>query len=247
MERMISSLFHTLVYVPLYNGLIGLLSIGSWVDVGMAVIVLTVLAKLLLLPLSVKASRTQRMLKELEVPAKEIRERYKNDREEQGKKLLELYRTRGVNPFSGFVVLFIQLPIILGLYWVFLEGGLPSIDTSLLYPIIHAPHTVNMWFLGIIDVSGKNLMLAVLTGVTQYVQAHLALPDPGPRSEQATCQEDFARSMQLQMKYMLPIVVGFVSYVASAAVALYWITSNIFAIAQEWYVQRKLEHEKQTV
>ena len=243
---MVSDLFHTFVYIPLYNALVGLLSLGAWVDVGVAVIVLTVLVKLLLYPLSLKAARTQRLMREMEAPMKEIRAKYKDDREEQGKRMLALYKEKGVNPFSGFVVLFVQLPIILGLYFVFSKGGLPGIDTSLLYPFVHGPQTVDMWFVGLVDMASKSHVLAVLAGVTQFFQAHYALTPPPPRSEHATFQEDFARSMQLQMKYVLPVMIVFIAYVVNAAVALYWITSNIFGIGQEIFVKRKLDAAQRT-
>lgn len=241
---MISDIFHTTVYVPLYNALIALLDIGPWVDMGMAVIALTLIVKTAMYPLSLKAARTQRVMKELEEPMKELREKYKDNREEQGRKLLELYRDNNVNPFSSFLVLFIQLPVIFGLYFVFLKGGLPNIDTSLLYSFVPEPGTVSMYFLGLVDLTAKNIPLAILAGITQHFQARLALPPSGPKKENASFQEDFARSMQIQMKYVLPFIVMFVAYVASAAVALYWITSNIFAIGQELQVKKKMEAEK---
>ncbi len=243
MLHMIGDLFHSGVYVPLYNALIWILSHASWIDVGIAVITLTVLVKLILFPLSLKAARTQRLMKELEGPMKAIREKY-TDRQEQGQKMLELYREKGVNPFSGFLVLLIQLPVILGLYFVFLKGGLPEINTEELYRFVSAPNTVDMFFLGVFDMAGKSYVLALLAGITQYFQAKLAMPTLAPRTENATFQEDFARSLQLQMRYVLPVVVVVVAYIASAAVALYWITSNIFAIGQEVYVKQRFEQKE---
>lgn len=241
---MVSDIFHVVVYTPLYNALIALLDIGTWVDMGVAVIVLTLIVKTALFPLSLKAARTQRIMKDLEEPMKELREKYKDNREEQGRKLLALYKDNNVNPFSSFLVLFIQLPVILGLYFVFLKGGLPNIDPTLLYGFVKEPGTISMHFLGFIDLTAKNVPLAILAGISQHFQARFALPDPGPKKENATFQEDFARSMQMQMKYVLPFVIMFVAYVASAAVALYWITSNIFAIGQEIHVKRRIEEEK---
>jgi len=241
---MISELFHTFVYTPLYNALIGIIGLGPWTDVGIAVITLTILVKFALFPVSIKAARTQRLMKELEGPSKEIRKKYKDNREEQGRRLLELYREKKVNPLSGFVTLFIQLPVILGLYWVFLKAGLPNINTDLLYSFVPQPHNIHMAFLGLIDMASKSYPLAVLAGISQYFQAHYAIPKPAPRSKDASFQEDFARSMQLQMKFVIPIVITVVAYIASAAVALYWITSNIFAIGQEIYVKRKMDEER---
>jgi YidC/Oxa1 family membrane protein insertase len=238
---MVSSLFATLVYNPLYNALVGLIAIGGFMDVGVAIVVLTLVVKLALFPLSMKASRTQRLMKELEEPTKVIREKYKNDREEQGRRLLDLYREKGVNPFSSLILIFIQLPVVLGLYFVFLKGGLPAIDTSLLYTFVPTPDNVRMEFLGLVDIGARSYTFALLAGITQYFQVHFAMPAPTPRGENPSFQEDFARSLQMQMKYVLPVVVMFVAYAASTAVALYWITSNIFAIGQEIYVKRHLD------
>lgn len=241
---MISDIFHTTVYTPLYNALIGLLDIGPWVDMGIAVIVLTLIVKTAMFPLSLKAARTQRLMKELEEPMKEIKEKYKDNREEQGRKILELYKEKKVNPFSTFLVLFIQLPIIFGLFFVFSKGGLPEVDVNLLYSFVKEPENISMMFLGLVDMAGKNYFLAFLAGFTQHIQVRFSLPPTKTRAENSTFQEDFARSMQVQMKYILPFIVMFVAYIASAAVALYWITSNIFAIVQEVQVKRKLEKEK---
>jgi YidC/Oxa1 family membrane protein insertase len=238
-------MFETFVKIPLYNALVGLLDLGPWVDVGIAIIILTLIVKIILFPLSLKAARTQVLLKKIEEPMKEIREKYKDDRETQGRKMLELYREHKVNPFSSIVVLFIQLPVIIGLYLVFLRGGLPNVDPTLLYNFIPVPEVVNMQFLGFIDMAGKNIPLAMLAGVTQHIQARLTMPPIKPRSENATFQEDLARSFQTQIKYLLPFVIMFVAYVATAAVALYWITSNIFAIGQEVYVKKTIKNKKE--
>jgi YidC/Oxa1 family membrane protein insertase len=237
--------FHATVYTPLYNLLIGILSIGSWVDVGIAVIVLTLIVKTALFPLSRKASRAQRMMKDLEEPMKEIREKYKDDKEQQGRKMLELYREKGVNPFSSFVVIFIQIPVIFSLYFMFLRGGLPEVNMELMYSFMPTPENVNMMFLGLVDMASRNLPLALVAGVTQFYQSKLAMPELGPRKDNATFQEDFARSMQMQMKFMLPLIVAGFAWWASAAVALYWITSNIFAIGQELHVKREHEQKKE--
>jgi YidC/Oxa1 family membrane protein insertase len=241
-----SSLFHTFVYVPLYNALVALISIGGWVDVGVAIVVLTILVKVALFPLSMKASRTQRLMKELEAPSKEIREKYKDNREEQGCRLLDLYREKGVNPFSSMVLIFIQLPVVLGLYFVFLNGGLPNIDISLLYSFVPHPENVRMMFLGLVDIGVRSYPLAILAGATQYLQVHFAMPPSAPRSDKATFQEDFARSLQMQMKYVLPVIVLFVAYATGAAVALYWVTSNTFAVGQELLVKRRMEAASNT-
>jgi len=217
-------------------------------DVGVAIIILTALVKILLFPISLKAARQQQLLKRIEEPLREIREKFKDNKEEQGRKMLELYKEHGVNPFTGIGLMFIQLPIIIGLYLVFARGGLPALHPEFVYSwvTLPEPENIRMLFLGLIDMAAKSLPLALLAGVSQFIQAQLALPNPGPRKENATFQEDFARSMQLNMRYFLPIMITWFAYVFNAAVALYWITSNIFAIGQEILVKRQLAEAQTT-
>ena len=237
---MLGSIFNTFFYNPLYNGLVFLISSVPLADVGIAIIVLTVSVKLLLFPLSRKAVRTQLIMKELEPELKTLKEKYKNDKQQQARKVMDLYKEKGVNPFSGIALIFIQIPIILALYWVFFRGGLPEVNEELLYSFVSVPKTVNMIFIGLIDMSGKSMVLAALAGITQYFQIKLTLPPLKDRTNNPTLKEDMARSFQLQMRYILPVFVLVFSYIISAAVALYWLTSNIFAIGQEIVVRRKL-------
>lgn len=237
-------IFNTFVYVPLYNILIALLAYIPWIDVGIAIIILTILVKLVLFPLSMKATKHQMLLRELEVPMKEIREKYKDDKQEQGRRMLELYKEAGTNPFTGTFLIFVQFPIIIGLYFVFMRGGLPDVHTDLLYSWVRVPTDVHTMFLGIVDMKSKSMVFAALAGVTQFFQAHFTLPKPGPRSDTPNFQEDFARSMQMNVRYVFPVMMASFAYALSAAVALYWITSNIFAIGQELYVRRQRAQEK---
>lgn len=237
-----TGLFHNFIFEPLYNGLIFLLSVTPLHDLGIAVIVFTCLVKLILFPLSKKSVQTQMMMKKIEPELKKIKEKYPN-KEEQARKTLEMYKQYEINPFSGFFLILIQIPIIFGLYYVFLKGGLPVPNPDLLYsftPVIPAD-SVNMHFLGLIDISGKSFVLALIAGVSQYFQAHLSLP-PVKKSngEKRSFQEDLAHGMGMQMRYVLPVVVFFVAYSISGAIALYWATSNIFAIGQELFMRKRL-------
>jgi YidC/Oxa1 family membrane protein insertase len=178
-------------------------------------------------------------MKSIEKDLKEIKEKYKDNKEEQSKKTIEYYKEKGINPFAGIFILLIQLPIVIGLYQVFLKSGLPTVDTSLLYSFIPVPDSINMMFLGIIDISQKSMVLAVLAGITTFIQLHLASSSTSSPSSGGGMQQDFAKVMAVQMKYIFPVIVAFISYSISGALALYWITSNIFSIAQEIYIKRK--------
>src|SRR3989344_1975860 len=167
---MFLSLFHTLVYDPIYNTLIFLVAILPYGDVGLAIIVLTVAIKLILFPLSLKASRTQLLVRDIEPKLKEIREKFKNDREQQARKTLDLYREKGISPFATLFLSLIQIPIILGLYLVFFYEQLPEVDLELLYSFTPLPDAINLMFLGGIDIVSTSFLLAFLAAATQFVQ-----------------------------------------------------------------------------
>lgn len=232
------ALLKVIFYVPLYNGLIFLVDVLPGASAGAAVIILTCTIKLLLFPLSQKAARFQLEMKAHEAEINRLKERYKNDKQAQGRAILEFYKEKGINPFSGILPVLIQIPVVIALYYVFFKGGLPAVDTALLYPFVSAPEVVEMRFLGI-DIGGKSMLLAVLVALTQFLQGRFAMPPAPPRSSSPSFQEDLARGMQLQMRYILPVFMGFVSYAVSGAVALYFITSNLFSVCQELYLRRK--------
>jgi YidC/Oxa1 family membrane protein insertase len=247
--------FNAVFYQPLYNGLVFLIDILPSADVGIAVIILTLLVKFLILPLSIKATRTQMKLKVLEPKIKELQTTLKDKREEQAQKMLEMYREAKVNPFSSIFLLLVQLPIIIALYLVFARGGLPEVDPERLYSFIPFPENVNMNFLGLFDVSEKSIVLACIAGVAQFAQSHLLLSAQDKKKKELgvekkadekkepSFREELAKSMNLQMRYVFPLIIGFIAYTISGAVALYFIVSSLVTIAQEVFVQRKLRAE----
>ena len=237
---MIGAAFSATVYNPIYNGLVYFVGVLPTHDVGIAVIIVTIIVRIVLYPLSRSAIKTQMKMKEVAPELEELKKKLKDKPEEQSKAIFALYRERGVKPFSGFLLILIQLPILLGLYWVFALGGLPEIHSSILYPFVSVPPAVNMEFLGLIDMSSRSVILAILAAVTQFVYTRLSM---GPRGEktatEASFSNDMARSFDLQARYMLPAMVGVIAYFIAAAAPLYWITGNLFMIAQELATGRR--------
>lgn len=245
---MLSTIWHLLFLDPVYNCLVFFIDAIPGGDVGLAIILATLVVKTLLLPLSLKAARTQYAMRLIEPKLKEIKEKYKDNREEQARATMEIYKDAGVNPFSSIILLFIQIPIVIALYFSISRGGgvqLPEINTALLYGFIPVPDTVSMLFFGVVNIAAKNLPLALLAAITQFIQTSFALPKRKPREKGAKpdFKEDLAHSMQLQMRYVMPLIIFFVAYTFSAAVALYFTISNLAALAQEYVVRRKgLKH-----
>ena len=235
------ALYSTVFYQPLYNGLIFLMGALPWADAGIVVILFTVIVKLILFPLSVRSVKTQLKLKQVEPELALLKEKYKGDRDQMARKTLEIYKNNDIHPFSGFFLVLIQLPIIIALYQVFYSGGIFEANVTLLYSFVHAPAHVTPFFLGFLDITKSSIYLALLAAVSQFFQAKLALPPAKPRvkGEKSSFQDDLARSMGMQMKFVLPVFIFFIAWKLAAAISLYWITSNLFMIGQELYIRRR--------
>lgn len=233
-----SYLYHTFFFDPLYNTLLLLFKVIPWADAGIIIILLTVIVRIILFPLSKKAVITQVKMAEIGPQLEVIKERYKDKPEEQAKQTLALYKEKGVNPFSGIFVVIIQIPLIIALYQIFLHFSEVRVD--LLYSFVTAPEHVNTVFLGLIDLANKNVFIAALAALSSYFQLQVATSNQTiPKGN--SFSDNLTRSMQSQMKYIFPIIVFFISYNISGVIALYWLTTNLFSIAQEIYVRRSLK------
>jgi YidC/Oxa1 family membrane protein insertase len=239
---MISTIFNTIFYQPLFNGLVFLIGILPYHDIGLAVIILTIIVRLIIFPFSHKATVTQVKMKQLEPEIKDIKDKFKKDNQEQAKRIMELYKRHGVSPFSGFLILLIQIPIIFALYKVFIAGA--NFDINKLYYFIHLPDLINTKFLGLIDMTQKSYFLAALAAISQYFQISLSIPKT-PKNNQPKQNPSFSdqlvKSMGFQMKFLMPLVVFYIGLKFSSAVALYWTTMNVFAILHEMFVRKRAE------
>lgn len=239
---MFSTIWHTFFFDPVYNGLVFFIDVVPGGDVGIAIILTTIVVKFILLPLSIKAAKTQKVIREIDPQIKEIKKDIK-DPQKQAQAIMDLYKVSGINPFASILLMFIQIPIIIALYFSVYSGGgvpLPGINTELLYSFVPAPEVITMFFLGALDIAQKSLPLAILAGIAQFVHGQLAFPKLPPRDPNAapSMKDDFGRNMQLQMKYVMPLLMAFVAYTISAAIALYFIVSSLTAIAQELYLKK---------
>ncbi|MEI8327890.1 MAG: YidC/Oxa1 family membrane protein insertase [Candidatus Taylorbacteria bacterium] len=245
-------MFHNYIFLPLYNGLIGIMDILPGIDVGLAVIIFTVIIRLILFPLSKSSVLTQVRMKAVEPEANRIRAQYATDKQTQALKIMELYKEKKVKPFSGILLLIIQLPILLALISVFYKI-IPTIDPTYLYSFIHVP-VVKPTLLGL-DLTSKSLVLAIITAIIQFLQMHFsiaskqaaatgsALANKGGKPDSA----QMANMMTTQMKWFLPII-AFASVYwiipatypqAAAVIAIYWSVSSLFTLFQEIYIRKR--------
>lgn len=250
-------MYHKFIFLPLYNGLAGVMDLIPGIDVGVAVIIFTVIIRLVLFPLSKSSLLTQVRMKEIEPEAAKIRAAHANDKQLQALKIMELYKAKKVKPFSGILLLIIQLPILLALISVFYKI-IPTIHPELLYSFVHLP-VVKPTLLGL-DLTSKNLFLALVTGILQFVQLHFSLATKKPKNISVRQTNDpsdraaqLSSSMNSQMKFFLPIL-AFVSVYwiipgsfpqASSVIAIYWSVSTLFTIGQEIYIRKRYLNLKQ--
>ncbi len=210
-------------------------------SIGLAVVAMTILVKIILLPFSYATTKSQIAMKKIQPLMEDLKKQYPN-KEEQAKKMMELYKEHNTNPLAGCLPLIIQLPIIIALYQVFLQGT--TVDASVLYSFVHMPENISNFFLGI-NMTSKSAIIAILAGVTQYIQLRFSPSMQKSTNTPAVSKVggdtvDMMENMQKSMKYTLPILITVFAWAVPAAVALYWVVTNVFTIAQEWWINKQL-------
>jgi YidC/Oxa1 family membrane protein insertase len=205
-------------------------------DFGIAIIVLTLIIRFILYPISVVALKSQKNLQKLQPKIQEIQNKYKNDKEKLAKETLELYKTEKINPFSGILLSLIQIPILIALYRVFWNGLNPS-ELVNLYQFVLNPGHLNPLFIGVLDLSKANIIVAILAGITQYFQSKMLLPKANPTAKGK--EGDFSQIMQKQMVYFFPVFTVIILLGLPSALGLYWIASAVFSIVQQYFILRK--------
>ena len=232
------TLWMSLIYKPFYNTLVFLVDYVYDHSMFISVIILTLFVRFLIYPLSYKSIKTQIQTKKIQPELNKIKKEI-TDKQEQARATMELYKKHDVNPFSSFFVMLIQLPIILALYWV-LKDISTGLDTNLLYSFIPKPQNINLNTFGF-DLTQKSYVLAILTGLTQFIYLSFSSSMRKDKSENKSDKEKMMSMVSQSMKYTMPIMISVFSYAIGGAVALYWVTSNIFMIFQELYIQKKLK------
>ncbi len=226
-------MFNAIFVQPLFNALVFLYQYATFQDLGLAIITLTVIIRAVLFPLFYKSFRNQTILQKIQPEIQKIQHNHRHDKEQQAKAMLELYRHHKVNPFSGFLLLLIQLPILIALYKVFFEGLSPE-SLGNLYSFISAPENLNNISLSLIDLSQKSILIVALAAFFQYLQGRLALPkNQGQEESQAT-------KIAKQMVWLGPILTVVILYTLPAAVGLYWLTTSVFSLGQQFFINKKV-------
>lgn len=236
----ITDIFRIAIYQPLYNALIVLYDIIP--DLGIGIIILTLAIRLLLMPMAKKSIESQKKMQELQPKLKEVQKKYKNDKQRQGTEIMELYKKHGINPASGCLPMVVQIVFLIALYRVFMTGISSNGIDGLLYSFIPDPGRLNTVAFGFLDLTKGNFALAAIAAALQYIQTKMIMAKKAKhpiQAEKKPDEPDFSTIMQNQMLYLGPILTFVIGIKFPAGLPIYWITTTLFMIAQQYYILKK--------
>lgn len=232
-----SNIFTIIFYQPVLNLLVFFYNILPGHDIGLVIVALTITIKLILWPLSQRALKSQQAISRLQPKIKELQKQYKDNKEEQGKAMMALYREEKVNPTSSCLPLLVQLPFLWAVFRVF-RDGLSNKSLALVYPFINRPELLETVSFGIIDLAKPSILLAILTGLAQYFQAKTATRQNPPASGGGQAEE-LASMMNKQMLYFMPVMTIAICWSLPSGLALYWFLSSVLTVLQQMYWFKK--------
>lgn len=230
MLHFLSIAYTDVIYRPILNLLVALYNIIPGHDIGVVIILVTLVIRFILAPFMHKSLKSQKSMSALQPKIKELREKHTNQAE-QAKAMMDLYKEHNVSPFSSCLPLLIQLPILIALYQVFRKALLGNL--SGLYAFVHNPGVLNPKLFGLVDLGHPNIAFAIIAGLVQFWQSWMVTKWQGTGSGDAT-----AKAMNIQMLYILPLVSIFIAWKLPAGLPLYWIVTTLFAVGQQYYINR---------
>lgn len=235
----IGGILSEIFYRPIFNLLIFLYNVIPGQDIGLAIIVITIILKLVLLPFSLQSLRSQRALAALQPKIKEVQDTHKADKEKQAKAMMELYAKEKVSPFSSCLPLLIQLPFMWALYHA-MQTGLNSGGFDALYSFVRNPQHIDSMFLGLVNLAVPSIPLALLAGAAQLWQTLMLSPRPNPAAKTAGSKdEDTMAAVNRQMTYIMPVMTVIIGIRFPGGLALYWLVLNLLTVAQQWWFFQK--------
>ncbi len=243
--NVIRRLFRALISQPLFNLLV---SLSQHMAFGWAIVVLTIIVRLALFLPNQNAMKSQRRMQQLQPKLDELRKKYGKDQQQMAMKTMELYRTHKVSPMSSCWPMLIQLPIMLGVYWIVQDGLSPHLS-HLLYSFNLDVNLTNFdeIFLGI-DLTKRNLLvLPIIVAFAQWGAVKLSMVSAKKRSIKTEVKTPSQmEQMNTMMLWVMPAMMGFFTATFPAAVGIYWFASTICSIGQQWLVNHLLDKPQVT-
>ncbi|MFA5124821.1 MAG: YidC/Oxa1 family membrane protein insertase [Patescibacteria group bacterium] len=235
----IVNIFNLICYQPLLNLLVFVYNTIPGHDIGLVIIILTLLIKLALYLPSRSTIKAQQSLQELQPKIDEMKEKYKDDKERQAKEMMNLYKEHKINPLSSCLPLLIQLPFLIAIYQVF-NTGLRNGSLSLLYPFITNPGHINSLAFGFLDMAKPQWILAVLAGAAQYWQASMMIAKRPVIKNKDSKDEDMSAIMSRQMTVMMPLMTIVIGWSLPSGLVFYWLLLTVFTSLQQLITKKKM-------
>ena len=182
----------------------------GFANYGVAIILMTIVIKILLYPLTVKQIKSMKAMQDLQPKMKELQEKFKDKPEKLQQEMAALYKNSGVNPLAGCLPLLAQMPILMGIFFAIRD-----------YSYIGDP---TFFWLSNLSVADHIYVLPILSAVTTYIQQKQTMNDDNPQTK--------------MMMYFMPIFIGYISINFPSGLVLYWVVSNIAQIIQQWWMYR---------
>ncbi|MCD4705532.1 YidC/Oxa1 family membrane protein insertase [bacterium] len=231
-------LFNTVLYEPIFNLLVFLYNVIPGHDIGIAIIFLTIIIKLILLPLSIQATKSQKALQELQPKMKKIKDEHKDDKQKQASALMELYKKEKVNPLSSCFPMLIQFPFLIAVFQVFRNGFKPE-SLDMIYSFVQRPESLNPIAFGFVDLSVPVIVFAFLAGATQYWQTKMLMSDKQPMKLGGAKDENMMAMMNKQMLYFMPLLTVFIGFTLPGGLTFYWFLTTLFMVFQQQIMFKK--------
>ena len=195
------------------ESLFAITSAAGFASYGWAIILLTIIVKMALYPLTVKQVKSMKAMQELSPKMKKIQEKYKDNPQLMQQKIGALYKDAGVNPLAGCLPLLIQMPILMGMYYSLYNFSYPTPESA--------------YFLWMTSMSDPDplYILPVLSALTTFLQQKMTTTDSN-------------NPQMKMMMFIMPLFIGWISINFPSGLVLYWVTMNVVQIIQQWWMYR---------
>jgi len=220
-----NGIFHTYLYAPILWVFVFIYENLAFRDIGFSIFLLTILVRVVLFPIFYKSAKDQSLMQRIQPKLKKIQVEHKDNKEEQARQMMGLYKEHKLNPFSGFLLLLVQLPVFIVLFQIFTK----ELSTSVFD---------NQLFLGLINLGEKSIIIAIIAAGLQYFQSKLLLPPSKNNKE-----EDTMARVGRTMVVMGPVLTFFILMNLPSALGFYWMISSVFSIVQQIYINKKIPKE----
>lgn len=249
-----SPIFHLLQVIflqPLLNLLFLIYGLIPGHDFGVSVIILTLIIRFALWPLTSKQLRSQKKMQSLQPEIAKLKKKANGDKALESQMLMELYKEKEISPFSACLPVLLQFPFLIALYFVFqaathntaalaqlLYAPIQNLDA--VQSIIQNPSSFQPTLFGIVSMTNPSAVLAILAGVTQFFQVQMITP-------KQTDKSDPSAAATRMMNYVFPLITVFIAWKLPAALPLYWLTANLVSILQQKVVMGEEVEEMEEV